>query len=41
MTNQANKNNELQIEFERGFINRYFAQISLPHSKLEVSVMTQ
>lgn len=41
MTNQANKNNELQIEFERGFINRYFAQISLPHSKLEVSTFTR
>ena len=41
MTNQANKNNELQVEFERGFINRYFAQISLPHSKLEVSTFTR
>ena len=41
MTNQANKNNELQIEFERGFINRYFAQISLPHSKLDVSTFTR
>lgn len=41
MTNQTNKINELQIEFERGFINRYFAQISLPHSKLGVSTFTR
>ena len=41
MTNQTNKSNELQIEFERGFINRYFAQISLPHSKLGVSTFTR
>lgn len=41
MTNQTNKINELQIEFERGFINRYFAQISLPHSKLDVSTFTR
>lgn len=41
MTNQTNKSNELQIEFERGFINRYFAQISLPHSKLDVSTFTR
>ena len=41
MTKQKKKNNELQIEFERGFINRYFAQISLPHSKLEVSTFTR
>ena len=41
MTNQANKSNELQIEFERGFINRYFAQISLTHSKLDVSTFTR
>lgn len=26
-----------KLDFERGFMNRIFAQISLPHSKLEVS----
>ena len=41
MTNQTNKSNELQIEFERGFINRYFAQISLPHSKQDISTFTR
>lgn len=41
MTNQTNKSNELQIEFERGFINRYFAQISLPHSKQDLSTFTR
>src|SRR5699024_942224 len=41
MTNQTNKSNDLQIEFERGFINRYFAQISLPHSKQYISTFTR
>lgn len=38
----TNKLPETQVrEFEKGFMNRYFAQISLPHSKLEVSTFTR
>ena len=41
MTKQENKDSQSLAELERGFVNRYFAQISLPHSKLEASTFTR
>ncbi|NLB77136.1 MAG: protein kinase [Crenarchaeota archaeon] len=41
MTKQENKDSQSLAELERGFINRYFAQISLPHSKLDASTFTR
>ncbi|CAM5186525.1 hypothetical protein OURE66S_01223 [Oligella ureolytica] len=38
---ESEKKLEQINDFQRGFMNRIFAQISLPHSKLSVSTFTR